>query len=47
MTEFEANNNNSAFIRLSPFFTSRGLYPCMSFDIVNLSDSITRKQLNQ
>ena len=47
MTEFVANNNDFAFMRLSPFFASRGLYPRMSFDVVDLSDTTTRERINK
>ena len=45
MAEFAANNNLSNFTKLSPFFTSKGLYPQMSFDIVELSDTSTPKRI--
>ena len=38
MAECAANNNVSAFTKLFPFFTIKGLHPNMSFDIVELSD---------
>ena len=38
MTEFTANNNKSASIKLSLFFTIKSLHPCISFDIVKLSN---------
>ena len=47
MVEFEANNNNSASTKLSPFFASRGLYPRMSFDVIDLSDKTTHKQIDK
>ncbi len=47
MTEFAANNNVSLSTKLSPFFTSRGLHPRMSFDIVDLSDITTRERINK
>ena len=47
MTEFVANNNDFLSIKLSPFFASRGLYPWISFDIVNFSDTITHEQINK
>ena len=46
MAEFATNNNNFIFTKLSPFFASRDLYLHMSFDIINFSDTITRKQIN-
>ena len=48
MAKFAANNNESASTKLSPFFATKGLHPCMSFDKVELSDASTRKRiLNQ
>ena len=47
IAEFAANNNDSASTKLSPFFALRGLYPRMSFDIVDLSDTTTRKRINK
>lgn len=47
MAKFVANNNKSAFTTLSPFFTSKNLYPRISFDIVNFSDITTSKQVNK
>ena len=47
MAEFAANNNNSSSTRLSPFFASRGLHPCMSFDVIDLSDTTTRERINK
>ena len=47
MAEFAANNNNSLSTKLSPFFTSRDLHPRMSFDIIDLSDTPTREQINK
>lgn len=44
---FATNNNNFIFIGLSPFFASKSLYLCMNFDIINLSDITTRKQINK
>ena len=32
---------------MSPFFTSRGLYPQMSFDVFDFSDTTTREQINK
>lgn len=46
MIEFVINNNDSAFTRLSLFFTSRGLYLCISFDIIDFLDFIICEQLN-
>ena len=39
MTEFAVNKNESASIKLSPFFATKGLHPRMSFDIVDLSNT--------
>ena len=47
MAEFAANNNNFMSTRLSPFFTSKGLHPRISFDIVDLSDTTTRERINK
>ena len=47
MAEFAANNNDSASIKLSSFFASRGLYLCMSFDVVDFLDTTTRKRINK
>ena len=47
ITQFMANNNNSASIRLSWFFAIRDLHSCISFDIVDFSDTTTRKQINK
>ena len=47
IAEFVANNNNFASIRLSPVFASRGLYPCMSFDVVDFSDTTTCERINK
>lgn len=47
MAEFIANNNILTSIKLSPFFATKGLIPCMSFDIVKLSDTSICKQIFQ
>lgn len=47
MAEFTTNNNDSAFNKLSPFFASRGLHPCISFDVVDFLDKTTCKQINK
>lgn len=47
MVEFVVNNNDSASTKVSLIFASKELHLRMSFDIVNLSDSITHKQLNK
>ncbi len=39
MAEFAANNNQSAFTKLSPFFATKGLHFCISFDIIELFDT--------
>ncbi len=45
MAKFAANNNKSAFIKLSPFFATKSLHPRMSFDIVDLSNASTCEQI--
>ena len=45
MAEFAANNNESASIKLSPFFATKGLHPRISFDKVELSDDNTCKRI--
>ena len=47
MVKFVANNNNFAFIRLSLFFTSRGLYPHISSDVVDVLDTTTCEQIHK
>ena len=47
MAGFVANNNESASTKLSLFLASRGLYLHMSFDIVDLLDTITRERINK
>ena len=47
MAEFAVNNNNSISTRLSLFFAKRGLYPRMSFNVVDLSDTTTRERINK
>lgn len=47
MAKFVAKNNNSAFMKLFPFFTLRDLYPRMSFDVIDLLDIITCKEINK
>ena len=47
MVEFAANNNNSVSTRLFPFFASKGLYPWISFDVVDLSDITICEQINK
>lgn len=46
ITEF-ASNNDFISTKLSLFFASRGLYLCISFDIVDLLDITTFKQINK
>lgn len=46
MAKFSINNNNSVFIKLSPFINLKGLHPCMSFDVIDLLNSTTRKRIN-
>ena len=47
MVEFSANNNNFLLTKLSLFFALRGLYPRMSFDIVDFLDTTICKQINK
>ncbi len=47
MAEFAANNNISSSTKLSPFFTLRGLHPCMNFDVIDLFDTTTRERINK
>ena len=47
MAEFAANNNELAYIKLFPFFASKGLHLHISFDMVNLSDANTCEQINK
>lgn len=47
MAEFATNNNNYAPTKLFLFFPSRNLHICISFDVVNLSDTVTCKQINK
>ncbi len=47
IAEFVVNNNVSSLTKLSPFFTSKCLHPCMIFDIINLSDTTIRKRINK
>ena len=47
MAKFAANNNDFASTTLSPFLASRSLHPRMSFDVVDLSDTTTREQINK
>ena len=47
MAEFAANNNESAFTKLSPFFASKGLHPYMRFDIVDLFDASSRERIHK
>ncbi len=47
MAKFATNNNISLSTKLSPFVTLRDLHPRMSFDIVDLSDTITRERINK
>lgn len=39
MAKFAANDNKSAFIKLSLFFATIDFYSHISFDIVDLSDN--------
>ncbi len=45
MAEFAANNNELASIKLSPFFATKGLHLCMSFDIVELFNASTCERI--
>ena len=42
-----ANNNDFLLTRLSVFFTSRVLYLCISFNIVDFLNTITHEQINK
>lgn len=45
MAEFAATNNKSAFIKLCPFFVSKDLDPCISFDIVDFYNASICEQI--
>ena len=45
MAKFATNNNKSLSTKLFLFFTTNGFYPRMSFDIVDLSNTSTCKQI--
>ena len=45
IAEFAGNANTFASIRISPFLASQGFVSCMNFDSVDLSASLTHKQL--
>ena len=45
MAKFVINNNKSAFIKLPPFFATKGFYLYISFDIVDLSDTSTYERI--
>lgn len=47
MTKFAANNNKSVFIKLFPFFVFKGLNFYISFDIVDVSNVSTYKQIHK
>ena len=47
MAEFAVNNNNFSSTKLSPFFALRDLHPQMSFNVIDLSDTTTRKRINK
>lgn len=47
MIEFAANNNKSTFTKLFLFFAFKGLYSHLSFDIVNISNANTYKQIHK
>ena len=44
ITEFAANNNESAFTKLSLFFTIKDLHLCMSFKLVELSNASSHER---
>lgn len=43
MAKFAANNNNYASTELYPFFLFQNLFPYMTFDIINFSNTTIRK----
>ena len=45
MTKFAANNNKLASTKLFSFFATKNFYPCISFDIIDLSDISTRERI--
>ncbi len=47
MAEFVTNNNVFLSTKLSSFFTWRGLHPRINFNIIDLSDTTTREQINK
>ena len=47
MAEFVANKDNSSFTKLSPFFISKRLYSYISFDTINLLDTIIYEWINK
>ncbi len=47
MVEFTTNNNKFTSTKSSPFFTSKDIYLCINFDIINFLDIITDKQINK
>lgn len=47
MAKFAANNNELASIKLFPFFASKDLHSCISFDIVDLSNANTCKRIHK
>lgn len=47
MVEFAANYNNFLSIRLFLFFTSKELYPYISFDVMDFSYIIAHKRINK
>ncbi len=47
MAEFATIKHVSSSTKVSPFFTSRGLHPRMSFDDVDLSDTTTHERINK
>ena len=45
MLKFAANNNESTSTKLSPFFATKGFYPRISFNKVELSNASTCKRI--
>ena len=47
MAEFITNNNIFLSTKLFPFFVSKGLYPCISFNIIDFLDTTTYEWINK
>lgn len=47
IAKFAANDNNSSFTKLSPFFLSKDLYLYMSFDIINFYNTTICQCINK